>query len=223
MTTTIAPSASTNNHQLVQCPYCTEQFRTDEETITHGVTKHPGKLITADLYGRKRKSIWANAVTNTNTANNTKTVRLGPIDGKMGLFAVRFDNRGSYIPNLPTGQYGVEHTYIGNALLHTKRIILDYENWPPKSFAIVFGYFLKDFPHGLRTCVLQQPTINGMGPITLLAKDSSLTYDSSGDNGNNVWILSKESLEELVKIFNPSWTPTTDAVAVVASNNGGGK
>src|SRR5687767_1902227 len=66
-----------------------------------------------------------------------------------GLVVIQIGkNRGSFVPNLRPGRYGVGHTTNANLLTKTKRII-DVQNG---TTSIIFGIIRKEWPDGLHSC-----------------------------------------------------------------------
>jgi hypothetical protein len=194
----------------------------DPDTLKIAVERKPADTTPADYYR------WF--MTGDGGKKYHPALRLGLCrNRKFGLLAIQFDNRGPWVPKLPLGQYGPEHTYIGNALLRTKRVIIDTTNYPPTSFAVLFGYLPSEFPYGLRTRELVQQTLDGMGNIRLLAEGSYLPIEPAGNrrsftplshtagdgtntNTNTLYslgiiTLDRESLTEMMHAFDPGWAP----------------
>lgn len=195
----------------------------DPSTLQVAVERQPRDTSTAD-YIR-----WFHTGTRHERAGRDyyAALRLGPCrDCVTGLLAIQFDNRGAYVPKLPAGMYGPEHTYIGNSLLKTKRVVIDSTSFPPRSFAVLFGYHLSEFPYGLRSRELVQQTIDGMGPIKLLADGSYLPIEPAGGRrfytplshtgGDSKYAnmlyslgiitLDRESITEMLHAFDPEWS-----------------
>lgn len=196
----------------------------DPSTLNVAVERHPSDTSTAD-YIR-----WFHTGTRHERAGKDyyAALKLGPCrDRETGLLAIQFINRGSYVPKLPVGLYGPEHTYIGNALVKTKRVVIDSANFPPTSFTVLFGYRLTEFPAGLPSRELVQQTLDGMGTVRLLAEGSYLPIEPAGGrrfytplsesvnalkgsahlgcglDSLGIITLNRESLEEILRAFDP--------------------
>jgi hypothetical protein len=96
-----------------------------------------------------------------------------------GLFVIEVNNYGDSKPNLSAGSYGVEHTYLGNSLRQTKRIVTS------KMTAVMFGYYVDEWPEGLHSCTLVHPTLDGKGPISLLAEGKYILIEPSIKDGES--------------------------------------
>ena len=200
----------------------------DPSTLQVAVERQPRDTSTAD-YIR-----WFHTGTRRERADRDyyAALKLGPCrDDVTGLLAIQFDSRGSYVPKLPAGRYGPEHTYLGNSLLMTKRVVIDSANFTPRSFAVLFGYRLTEFPTGLHSSELVQQTLDGMGNIRLLAEGAYLPMEPAGGRrfytplshtrGDSAYTdmlyslgiitLDRESLTEMLRAFNHEWTPEKGA------------
>jgi hypothetical protein len=74
-------------------------------------------------------------------------------------------SRGSFVPKLDPGKYGVEHANLGYLLRITKRVVDVAKGQVHAIFGIVPGQWLD----GLNSCTLVQPDLEGRGAINLLA------------------------------------------------------
>jgi hypothetical protein len=144
--------------------------------------------------------------------------------------------RGSFVPDLNPGRYGVEHTNLGNLVTKTKRIV-DVNN---RCVHLVFGIVRDQWPDGLNSCTLVQSDLQGRGTIDLLADNSIqpieptlgfrfytpfkripgagngfLAPDGKALNGASsvyplyplgIMTLNRQQLSELLRAFNGEWT-----------------
>lgn len=88
-----------------------------------------------------------------------------------GLIVIEIGNgRGSFVPKLKPGRYGVEHTSLGNLVTKTKRVI-DVNDG---TCHLIFGIVPEQWQDGLSSCALVKTDLEeGRGAINLLADGSA--------------------------------------------------
>lgn len=161
-----------------------------------------------------------------------------------GLVVIQIGtNRGSFVPKLDPGSYGVEHTNLGNLVTKTKQII-DVNNG---TCHLIFGIVPSQWPDGLHTCTLVQPDLKGRRVINLLGDGSIQPIEPtsgfrfytpfyhipgagsaySSPNSNvyplyrlGIMTLNREQLSELLRAFNRDWS--NGPVFARNSKSGGG-
>lgn len=95
---------------------------------------------------------------------------------KSGLVVIEIGkNRGGFVPDFDPGEYGVQHTNLGNLIAITKRIV-DVANC---QVHMILGIVPDQWVEGLNSSVLVQPDLQGHGAINLLADGSTQLIEPS--------------------------------------------
>lgn len=143
--------------------------------------------------------------------------------------------RGSFVPNLDKGDYGVNHTSLGVLLTTTRRVISPSGS----TYSIILGIHRDEWPDGLNSSTLVQPTLDGRGAINLIADGGYQLIEPSVDpitdkrylfytpyrhidvagsgfkkqlQDNHqlfslgIMTLTRSQLSELIRGFNKNWT-----------------
>lgn len=145
-----------------------------------------------------------------------------------GLVVIQIGKgRGSFVPDLDPGRYGIGHTALGNLLSKTKRIV----DVKTGTIHTIFGIVSNQWPDGLDSCTLVRPDHEGRGAINLLANGSTHPIEptpgyrfytpffhhpgaGSAFTGGNVYplyplgimTLDRTQLSELIRAFNKDWS-----------------